>query len=245
MNAFGKMTWIELKLTLREPIGTFFTLIFPVMLLVLFGSIYGNEPNVSLDGHGQVDLSVPGYIGMIVGTVGMLSIPITLATYREQGVLRRYRTTPVPSAVVLWSQVAVNVLMTLLGITLLIIVAGLFYDLHIPHATLAIVLAILLSAFSFFAVGFVLAGVMPTPRTAQAVGMALFYPMLFLSGAAMPRQIMPATIQRLADYLPLTHVVKLLEGLWFDGTWNRVSLTVILGLLVLGLVISRRTFRWE
>lgn len=245
MNAFLKMTWTELKLTLREPMGSFFTLIFPVMLLVLFGSIFGNEPSSFLGGYGQVDLSVPGYIGMIIGTVGMLGIPITLSNYREQGILRRYRATPIRPGVVLWSQVAVNVLMTLLGIGLLVLVAVLFYDLRIPSATFAVIPAIFIAGFSFFAVGFVMAGLMPTPRTAQAVGMALFYPMLFLSGAAMPRNIMPESVQRIADFLPLTHVVKLLEDLWLHGDWNWVSLAVVVGMLVIGLPISSRTFRWE
>lgn len=108
-----------------------------------------------------------------------------------------------------------------------------------------IIPAILLSAFSFFAVGFVLAGVMPTPRTAQAVGMAIFYPMLFLSGAAMPRFIMPETVQQVAQLLPLTHVVILLEDIWFQGIWNGTSLVVITTMLLAGLAISRFTFRWE
>lgn len=245
MNAFLKMTWTELKLTLREPLGTFFTLFFPVMLLVVFGGIFGNEPEAFLGGYGSVDLSVPGYIGMIIGTVGMLGIPITLANYREQGILRRYRATPIQPGVVLWSQVAVNVLMTLLGIGLLVLVALVFYDLRIPRATLSIIPAILIGGFSFFAVGFVMAGLLPTARTAQAVGMALFYPMLFLSGAAMPRSIMPESVQRVADFLPLTHVVKLLEDLWLRGSWNLTSLAVVVGLLVVGLLISRQTFRWE
>jgi ABC-2 type transport system permease protein len=245
MNAFLKMTWAELKLTLREPIGTFFTLAFPILLLVLFGGIFGNEPSEFYNGYGQVDLSVPGYIGMIVGTVGMLGIPITLATYREQGILRRYRATPIQPGVVLWSQVAVNVLMTTIGVVLLAVTAVIFYGLRIPSATFAIIPAILIAGFSFFAVGFVMAGLLPTPRSAQAVGMALFYPMLFLSGAALPRSIMPETVQNISEFLPLTHVVILIEDLWLRGTWNVTSLVVIVSLLIVGLLVSQRTFRWE
>lgn len=245
MNAFLKMTWTELKLTLREPLGTFFTLVFPLMLLVLFGSIYGNEPNSFFGGFGSVDISVPGYIGMIVGTIGMIGIPITLANYREQGILRRYRATPLKPDVVLWSQVAVNVLMTVIGVILLVIAGRLLYDLRLPEATWGIIPAVLIGGFSFFAVGFMLAGVLPSPRSAQAVGMAIFYPMLFLSGAAIPRQVMPENIQRIADFLPLTHVVKLLEDLWLNGVWNWTSLAVVAGLFLVCLLVSQRTFKWE
>lgn len=245
MNAFLKMTWIELKLTLREPVGTFFTLAFPLLLLVLFGSIYGNAPSDFFGGFGSVDMSVPGYIGMIIGTVGMLGIPVTLSNYREQGILRRYRATPVKPATILWSQVAVNVLMTIIGVTILLVAGRVLYGLRFPAGPVAIIPAIFLGAFSFFAVGFVLSGILKTPRTAQAVGMALFYPMLFLSGAAMPRQMMPDSIQRVAEFLPLTHVVILLEDLWFESSWNGLSLVVVTLLLVVCLVISSRTFQWE
>ncbi len=245
MKPFIKLTYTELKLQLREPVGLFFTLAFPVMLLVLFGAIFGNEPDAFLSGFGQVDLSTPGYIGMIIGTIGMVSIPITLSNYREKGILRRLRATPLQSGSVLWSHVAVQVIMAFVGVVLLLIAGALFYDLRLPKGNVMIVPAILLSAFSFFAIGFVLAGIMPTSRTAQAVGMALFYPMLFLSGAAMPRFMMPESVQQIAEFLPLTHVVILLEDLWFTGTWNMISLAVIVVLLILGLIVSKFTFRWE
>lgn len=245
MKSFLKLTYMELKLQLREPIALFFTLAFPVMVMVLFGSIFGNEADGSLGGYGRVDLSVPGYIGMIVGTIGMLSIPTTLANYRDLGILRRLRATPLDSSSVLWSQVAAQVVMTAAGIILLFIAGVAIFDLRIPNGDLAIFPAIVLSAFSFFAVGFVLAGVMPSARTAQVVGMALFYPMLFLSGAAMPRYIMPDFVQQIAELLPLTHVVILVEDLWLKGTWNLTSLAVVTAVLILGLVLSRFTFRWE
>jgi len=175
----------------------------------------------------------------------MISLPISLANYREQGVLRRYRATPLPSGTVLWSQVIVSVVMTALGVILLVAAGFGIYNLRFPEASLAVIFAALLGGLSFMALGFVLAGVLPTSRSAQAVGMALFYPMLFLSGAAMPRQIMPESVQKVSEFLPLTHVVKLLEDLWLKGTWNMTSLAVVVGMLLVCLVVSRRTFRWE
>ena len=245
MKSFLKLTHLELKLQLREPVALFFTLAFPVVLMLLFGAISGNEAEEFLGGYGQVDLSVPGYIGMIIGTIGLLGIPITLSNYRDQGILRRLRATPLQSGHILWAQVATQVLMAAAGVVLLFITGKLFFDLRIPDGSATIIPAILLSAFSFFAIGFVLAGVMPTARTAQAVGMAILYPMLFLSGAAMPRFLMPEVVQQVAEFLPLTHVVMLMEDLWLNGTWNMTSLVVVTMLLIMGLVVSRVTFRWE
>ncbi len=245
MKASIKMTWIELKMYMREPVGVFFTMALPLLLLFLFGSIYGNEPTPFFGGYGSVDNSVPGYIGMIIGTIGMVGLPITLANYRQQGILRRFRASPLQPATILWAQVAVNVLVALLGAGLLVIAARFSFKLTFPTAPLGVIPAILIGGLSFLALGFVLAGLLPSPRTAQAVGMALFYPMLFLSGAAIPRQAMPEGLQNLANYLPLTHVVKLIEDLWFKGTWNLSSLGVVAGLLIICLLVSQRTFRWE
>lgn len=245
MKAFVKLTYTELKLQLREPVAVFFTVVFPVMLLVLFGAIFGNEADERLNGYGQMDLSVPGYIGMIIGTIGMLSIPVSLANYRDLGILRRLRATPVQSGTVLWAHVVTQVVIAFLGIALLFVAGLAFYDLRAPDGNALVIPAIVIGALSFFAVGFVLAGIMPTARTAQAVGMAIFYPMLFLSGAAMPRFIMPEIVQDISRLLPLTHVVILIEDLWLYGTWNITSLTVVVTMFVLGLIVSRYTFRWE
>ena len=245
MKAFIKLTYSELKLQFREPIAIFFTLAFPIMLLVLFGAIFGNEADARLSGYGQMDLSMPGYIGMIIGTIGMLGIPVSLANYRDLGILRRLRATPVQSGAVLWSHVATQVVIAVVGIVLLFVVGFAFFDLRAPDGNAMIIPAIVMGAFSFFAIGFVLAGVMPTARSAQAVGMAIFYPMLFLSGAAMPRFIMPELVQDIGKLLPLTHVVILIEDLWLHGTWNLTSLAVVVTMFVLGLIVSRYTFRWE
>jgi ABC-2 type transport system permease protein len=95
--------------------------------------------------------------------------------------------------------------------------------------------------------GFVIAGLMPTARTAQVVAMVLFYPMLFLSGAAIPREVMPETIQQYAQALPLTHVVSLLRGLWIGESWGQhlTEVGVLVAMAVIGVIISAKTFRWE
>ena len=158
MRSLWKMTVTEMKLYLREPIAAFFTLVFPLMLLLIFGSIYGNEPQELFGGRGTVDMSVPAYMAMIIGTVGMLSTSITVATSRELGVLRRYRATPLRPWVILVATVVVNFVMTLLGTVLLIAVARPFYGLRFEGDALGVLAGFVLSALSFFSLGFVIAG---------------------------------------------------------------------------------------
>ena len=247
MRGLWKLTLMEAKLFLREPFAAFFTLAFPLMMLFLFGSIYGNEPTPFLNGRGSVDVSVPRYMAMIIASVGMLSIAISIAAYREKGVLRRYRATPLRPQTILAATVLVNLAMTLLGTILLIAAARVFYGLHFAGNLLAVFIGFVLASLSFFSLGFIIAGLAPTARVAQVVGMVLFYPMLFLSGAGFPSEFLPETIRSFSRFLPLTHVVTLLEGLWFgDQLGSHLTEIGVLGaMIVVGVVIAARTFRWE
>lgn len=246
MRAFLKLTWIEFKLFTREPVGFFFTFAFPIVVLFIFGSIFGNEPSAMFGGdRGNVDVSVPAYVGMIIGTIGLLGLPVGLSTHREQGVLRRFRTTPLKPVTVLGSQVVVNLFMLVAGVIPLIVIGRLVYNLALPDSFVAVFLAILFGAISFFALGFLLAAVLPTARTAQVVGMGLFFPMLFLAGAAMPREMFPETLRKISDFLPLTHVINLIKDAWFGADWNTTSIIVLVVVFVIGVVVSSYTFRWE
>jgi ABC-2 type transport system permease protein len=247
MKSLLKLTWMEAKLFLREPVGAFFTLVFPLMMLFLFGSIYGNEPTPMFGGRGTIDISIPAYTAMIIATTGLMSITITMAAYRENGVLRRLRTTPVSPLVVLAAQVIVLFLMTSLGMVLLIIVGKLVYHVRFEGNAFSLLAGFILSSLSFFALGFILAGLMPSARTAQVVGIVLLYPMLFLSGAGFPRELLPETIRKISAFLPLTYVVNLLRGLWVGESWSKhlLNVGVLAGMLVLGIIVSVKTFRWE
>jgi len=247
MRGLWKFTWTEIKLFLREPMAFFFTLIFPLMMLFLFGSMYGNEPMELFGGYGSVDVSVPAYMAMIIGTTGLISLTISMASYREKGVLRRLRATPLRPQAILIAEVLMLLLITVVGVALLVVAAKVVYGLRFSGHPLSVVAAFLLSTMSFFALGFVLASLAPTARTGQVVAMVLFYPMLFLSGASVPWETLPEGVKRFARFLPLTHVVALLRGLWTGEPWSAhlTNVGVLAGVLVMGVVVSVITFRWE
>jgi ABC-2 type transport system permease protein len=177
----------------------------------------------------------------------MMAITITMATYRENGILRRLRTTPVSPLIVMAAQVVVVFVMTALGMLLLVSAGKLFYHVQFVGNALSLLGGFTLGSLSFFGIGFILAGLLPTARTAQVVAMVLLYPMLILSGAAWPRELMPATIQKVSAFIPLTYVVNLLRGLWAGQPWSDhlLDVGVLAGMLVLGVIISAKTFRWE
>jgi ABC-2 type transport system permease protein len=244
-----KMTWVEAKLFLREPVSAFFSLVFPLMMLFLFGSIvYGNHAIPGAGPQGSIDTAVPVLAAMVIGTTGLMSTTITLATYRENGILRRLRTTPVSPLIVLAAQVLVVFCMTSLGVLLLVIVGKWVYHVRFEGHVLSVLAGFVLASLSFFGIGFILAGTMPNARTAQIVGLVLLYPMVYLSGAAgFPRELLPTALQKVSAFLPLTYVVNLLRGLWTGEPWSQhaTDAIVLAGILVAGVLISIKTFRWE
>ena len=247
MKSLLKMTWMETKLFLREPVGTFFTLVFPLMLLFLFGAIFGNEPNPVFGGRGTIDISMPIYTAMIIGTTGLMSTTITMAIYRENGVLRRLQTTPISPLTVLVAQVTVVFVMTAIGMLLLVVAGKFIYHVQFEGNFFSVLGGFVLSCLSFFGIGFVIAGTMPNARTAQVVGLVLLYPMIYLSGASFPRELLPETIRKISAFLPLTYVVNLLRGLWIGESWGQhlLDIGVLVAMLVVGVLVSVKLFRWE
>ena len=247
MRGFRKLTLVNLKLYLREPIATFFTLAFPPLLVVLFGAMYGNDPLPMFGGYGSMDVSMPGYTAMILGTVGFLGVPITISGYRESGVLRRFQATPMRPLTYILADIVANLVTTLLGMMGLVIVGWLLYRVQFEGQVMAVILAVVFCGLAMFSIGYLIAGLAPGARTAQVIGMVIFYPMMFLSGASIPLEVMPETIQRIADFLPLTYVVRLLRGLWFGDAWGEhlLETAVLAGVLLVCTALAARFFRWE
>ena len=247
MRGLKELTWTNLKLYFREPIAMFFTLAYPPLLVLLFGAMYGNEPTPMFNGYGSVDVSMSGYTAIILGTVGLMNVPITIGGYREQGVLRRYQASALRPLVFISADVITHLLITLLGIVLLVLFGWALHDVRFEGNVLIFVMGVMFSGLAMLAFGYMIASLAPGARAAQVIGMVIFMPMMFLSGATIPMEILPESIQRLADFLPLTHVVNLLRGLWFGDGWGQHStaVLVLLGVFVVSAVAAVRIFRWE
>lgn len=247
MRGLGRLILVQIKLYLREPMAAFFTIFFAPMLLLLFGAIYGNKPSPFFGGRGSMDVSVPSYIGMIIVTVAMIGLPINTASARELGVLRRFRMTPLHPLAYIFSDIVSYLLMTFLGILCLIGTGKVVFHVRFDGQPLSVLAGFFLATLSFFALGYLVAGLAPTARVAQAAGMVLAFPMMFLSGATIPYEIIPASVRVFSRFIPLTHVVTLMRGLWFGEPWSRhfTELVVLLGVLIIGAVVAALTFRWE
>jgi ABC-2 type transport system permease protein len=236
MRAFWKLSVTEFKLFVREPLAVFFILAFPLLLLWLNGSQGGQR---------AVDLLVPGYVALVLATVGLTVLPGVLATYRERGILRRLATTPLPPATVLGAQLVVQLVASTIGVALLLAAATVFYDLHLPRAIPAVVLAFLAGALALYAIGFVLAALAPNARTANAVGFVVYFPMIFLSGAILPRQNLSASMRRIGEVLPLAPVVTALQDAWAGAGIPTAALAALVAMIAVASAVGIRLFRWE
>ena len=247
MRGLRQLIAVNLKLYLRDPISTFFTLAFPPMLVVLFGAIYGNKPTEFLGNRGSMDVSMPAYTALILGTVGFMGIPITVSAYRESGVLRRFRAAGMRPITYIIADVITNLVMTLLGMGALLVAGWLLYHVRFEGRVIDIIVAVAFSGLAMFSCGYMIASLAPGARTAQTVGMVIFYPMMFLSGAGIPLEVLPAGVRTASSVLPLTYAVKLLRGLWVGEAWGEhvVEVAVLAGVLAVCTAVAARFFRWE
>ena len=247
MRGMAQLIVVQFKLFYREPAAFFFTLVFPVLLLVVFGSIFGDIEIEELPGFKVVDAMIPAYTALIIGSSAFMGIPTNTASARETKVLRRFRATPISPITYLTAEVAVFFVMNLVGMALLILVGIVAYDLHFGGFWLSVLGGFVLSTGAFFAVGYMVASISPTVRVASVVGMVLFFPQIFLSGVMYPVQQMPAWMQQISQALPMTYAVELLQGLWFGFAWSEQwdSVAILGGMLVVGTALAVKTFRWE
>lgn len=243
----AKVLGFETRRMVRNFPAMFFGLAFPVMILVMFAGIYGNDPTPEFDGHGTVDASVPAYSVMVLAVAGLMSFPLGMVELRARGFLKRLRATPARPGAFLGAQVLVNVVICLAGIGLLMAAGALFYDLRAPAHPLQFVGLLVLSAGAAFGIGLLIAALAPSETTALVVANVVFFPMIFLTGATLPREIMPDVMVRISDALPLTYAVRALQWAWLDrdGESMPLVLGVLGGTIVVCAAVAARAFRWE
>jgi ABC-2 type transport system permease protein len=235
MKALCRLTYVEFKLTLRQPAVVFFAFVFPVFLMVMFGN------------HGAVDTLIPAYTGIIIAITGIISLPLTVSMYRERKILKRFKATPMKPFYILVSQVTENLVTTLGGFLTLFVASKLLFGVHYLAKGPSFILVFFLSIFSIFSFGFLVASIAPNARTATAIANLVYYPMLFLSGAAIPIQSMPKLLTEVSKVVPLTYVVDVLRNTWFgkNVASSIRDAMVLLTILVVSCGISALTFKWE
>jgi len=232
MKGFGVICKMELQLFMRDFFSFFFALVFPVLMLLLFGGIFGNTPIYDGAEVGMMDISVPAYSVMVIGVTGLMSLPLTLSGYKEKKIYKRFDATPVGKKSIILAQVLVNLAMTLLGIFILLTAGKLLYHIQIKGAFLSVCVSILFSIAAMFSMGFLFTAIGRDLKSTTLLCYLFYFVMLFLSGATVPDMLFPAGIKKLSGFLPMTYAVDLMQGLFAgDSLSLHVTELLILGAL--------------
>lgn len=232
MKGFAVICKMELLLFTRDFFSFFFALVFPVLMLLLFGGIFGNAPIYDGADIGMMDLSVPAYAVMVIGVTGLMSLPLTLAGYQEKKIYKRFDATPAGKKSIMLAQVVVNLIMTLLGILILLIAGKLLYQIQIKGDFCSVCVCIFFSIAAMFSMGFLFTAVGRDSKSTTLLCYLFYFVMLFLSGATMPDMMFPNSIKTFSGLLPMTYAVDFMQGV-FAGDSLRLHGKE---LLVLGLV---------
>ena len=259
-TAFRWLIYTELLLTLREPAAMFMSIILPLAVFLALGFSVGDiEIPVDREGGGVYmfhvrDVLLAGNIAWVTAVFGIVGLPQTLVEFRQHGVFRRYRVTPMPAYMLIIAPLAVGAAVIVASLVLMLVVGWLVFEIRFAGNVALIALAILVSYMAFAALGAAITSRIRNVRTALWLGMALFAPMYVLSGAFGPRETFPAVLRTLGDWLPLTHAYDLLTFLWLGGTWDVettigipiwVSFAYLAAIAALCVAAGARLFRWE
>jgi ABC-2 type transport system permease protein len=241
-----KLSWIETKIFLREPLGVVGSLGVPVIVFVIFGRSMRGSP-----GRGTSIAELPFNItilaAILIALSAVQSLIAIMAIYREGGILKRLRATPLSPLTILGAHVLVKLAFTAVSLALLNLAGRRILPGVLPANLLSFSAAVLFSTLCILSLGFVLASIVPTARFAQPLGALVFYPMLAVSGLFYPVERFPPALRAFAYLLPTTHAVSLMQGVWEGAGWAAQwpSIGALLLLFAVCMGLATRWFRWE
>ena len=239
-----RLTWIEIKVFLREPLGAIGSIVMPVLVFILLGQVgrgVVRSPNFSASQFFGVN--VPVFVAILIATNAVMSLVAIISIYREGGILKRLRATPLRPWTILTAHVVVKLLLTAATLTLMVLAGRRYYPAGVDVPVLSFGIALIISTWSILSIGFVIASIVPTARFAQPAAAVVLYPMLIVSGLFVPLDLLPPIFR----HTPLAYAVSLLQGTWKGDPWS-AHMGDVLGLGIVFVVctaLSAKVFRWE
>jgi ABC-2 type transport system permease protein len=248
LRGLWKLSWLEIKIFVREPLGLFGTVGLPVLIYFGLGRLLGPRVGrVPSDVPRFVSVDLPIFSSVLIATSAVLSLVAIIAIYREGGILRRLRATPLRPHTILTAHVTVKLLFTAVTMLTMVLAGRRYFPVPASVPLLSFTVALLFSTVSILSLGFLIASVVPTARFAQPIGTLILYPMLGLSGLFVPIESLPPLLRGVARALPLTYAVSLLRGIWTGEGWSAHmgDIAILTLMFFLLMAVSARVFRWE
>ncbi|MGL5675554.1 MAG: ABC transporter permease [Cellulosilyticaceae bacterium] len=238
---------VEGKVALRGIDGIFFGVIMPVAIALLIGFIAGDKPAYAGATHNYIEESFGTLITVGICATAFMGIPLGLADYRDKKILKRYFVTPVSPMMILITQVVINLLTALISSVMVYVTMKLVFGYEMRGDIGGFLLVYSLVIIAMYGLGMMMASLCKGIKEANLVCTIVYFPMIFLSGATIPFEILPNAVQKIANFLPLTQGVKLLKGysLGVDVGSLVMPIVVLVGVAIIGVGVSVKYFKWE
>lgn len=236
----SRLVRTELKLMAREPLTLFFVVVFPVVTMLIIGGSFGTTPTVAFDWTNPSHWYVASYLTVVIAATGLVMIPVHLASYRERGVLRRFAAAGFPRWSFALAQMVTGLAAIAVGSGVLLVVAAPVYGLPSAHHLAQVAAGFALGSVAFVSIGVLLGTVLPSVRSAQAVGLLLFFPSFLLGAGGPPPHVMGSVLRAVAAYLPLTRVTDAVRDPWLGIGAATGSLLLVAGIAVVAAVLAAR-----
>jgi ABC-2 type transport system permease protein len=246
LKGFWKLTWVETKIFMREPMGFLSNLVMPVVILLALAPLSVGRREETASAF-EVSFNVPILAALFIALGAVASLVVIISIYRESGILKRLRATPLTPVTILSAHVFVKLMFSVASLGLLVLAGRQLFpgarDVHLP----SFAAALLLSTLSILSLGFIIGSRVPTSRFARPIVAASLYPMIGLSGLFFPVAQLPVPLRVVAYALPTTHAVTLMQGIWDGSSWGVLWVSVAALFLLFGVfvAISTKVFRWE
>jgi ABC-2 type transport system permease protein len=254
MHGYLAMTRAEFRLFRREPFSIVFVFAFPLMMMMLLSAVFGNDQadaqaveNGMLVWRGvnPTDYYTTASVAVIVAALGLMTLPINLVGYRERGILQRLRASSVSAWIIVTAQLTLALVTFVAGTLVMGAVAWLAYDAVLPKDVIGVVVALLFGTAAFGAIGLLLAAMVQSSRSAQGIGLLLFFGLWLISGTAPPRAVLPSGLRDISGALPLAHLVTAIQDPWFGFGWSATDLAVLTAYAFAAGVPALWFFRWD
>jgi ABC-2 type transport system permease protein len=223
------LTWTEVKLLAREPHVLVLSLMFPILLMFLLAAAFsdhGGPVFANLDG---TQFYVTAYLSAAISVMGFMGTPTHLAGYRESGILRRFRAAAISSRAVVFSQAAVLALLAAVGAVAMLALAYAVFDIPAPVSPVGVAAAFVVGILAFAGIGTLLGSIMPGARSAQGLGLLLFFGTFLLVGGGPPPSVFPDGLNAITSWTPTALLIDAIRAPWAgNGLDVRAMVTLIL-----------------
>lgn len=212
------LTANELRLFRREPVVAVSLIGFPLATVLVLAGVFGDTPDPEFGGVSPSDHYLAGYIGVVLASLALITIPVHLAGNRELGVVRRFRASGVGAGALIATEILLGAVLATVAVAVVLATGAAVYGLAMPVDPLGVLGWYVAALACCIAIGVALGSLLSTGRAANALGNFIFVPMFLLGGGGPPRDVMPAGMQSVADVLPLTHLIGGLRQSWLGTT---------------------------